>query len=260
MKTIKRMLTVACSLVLLAGCVESVDSETDDEDVADVGQAVEVTSKNGSFTWDGVTVSYKSFGGVNNNGSLPAITSPATTNQFEILALGASLGGDSLGNVDVDKYFDAKMMTDQGFQGIGVKGSGDKKIEMWVRKFNGKSKISLPTHVKSYDLVVLIGRQLNLGGITKNTVQSANSTTWTVPSLLNAPQLNVVAYYGDDSFEVLDTKGGVLLFNKWGFGDGDSLNVMFYKPGTAVPGTISVTRHDSGGSQYVGIRAHLPHQ
>ncbi len=282
MKTARYMFSTICSFALLAGCVGPMDGISEegealgdevaanDEAVESSAQALEVctsypvdsgggerTSASGCFTWGDTFVSYTSKGAVNNSGSMPAFSTPAKVGDFEILALGASNGGDN--SLEVNTYFDKSKMEGQAFQAIGVRGSQDKKIELWIRKNNGQTTINPPSKSKSYNVFVVNGShvRLDMGTITKNTVQGASSSTWTVPSLADATRLNVLAYYGDDNFEVLNS-GGEMIFNKWGFGDGDSLNVMFYEVHDTPPATISVKKHDTtGGSEYVGIRAHF---
>jgi len=284
MKTTKQMFLALCSLVLLAGCVEPVDeiSENDempgDEGSAEDGAADEAvdsaeqelavctynypsdtgvgkrTSAQGCFKWgDSTLIRYTSKGAVNNSG----FTTPAKSGDFEILALGASDGGDT--SVEINTYFDKTKMVNQKFQAIGVRGSKDKKIELWVRKNSGQTTISPPSKSKSYNVLVLNGAdvQLNLGTITKSTIESSSSSAFKVPELSDATRLNVVAYFGDDPFEVTDTFGGEMIFNNWGFGDGDSLNVVFYQPYDTPPSTIGVYDYDPVGKQYVGIRSHF---
>jgi hypothetical protein len=289
MKTTMQMFAALCSLALLAGCAAPGDgiSEEDetlgddasgevasdavgsDEEVGSVEQALctynypsdtgvgERTSSTGCFKWGDTLIGYSSKGAVNNSGSMGSFTTLAKSGDFEILSLGSSLGGND--KTGIDTYFDKAKMEGQKFQAIGVRGSDDKKIEMWVRKNTGQTSISLPSKAKAYNLLALKGAdvQLNLGTITKNTVQSSSSSSFTVPSLSDATRLNVVSYYGDDPFEVLDTKGGQLIFNKWGFGDEDSLNVVFYEPYDTPPSSISVKDYDPVGKQYVGLRAHF---
>lgn len=281
MKTTKQMFAALCSLALLAGCAspvggisesdESMDDDAPAEDSASAEQALAVctynypsdtgvgerTSATGCFKWDNTPIRYSSKGAVNNSGSMAAFNTPAKSGDFEIVALGASLGGNE--STGIDTYFDKAKMEGQKFQAIGVRGSDDKKIEMWVRKNTGQTSVSPPSKAKSYNLFVLNGAdvQLNLGTITKNTVQSATGSAFTVPALADATRLNVVAYYGDDPYEVLNTQGGQLLFNKWGFGDKDSLNVVFYQPYDTPPSTITVKNYEPQGQQYVGLRAHF---
>lgn len=275
-RTIGAVSAVAVSaLLLLAGCqgpesgddtAAEVDSQQAEDAIAsgacgypkNDGGGV-LTSAQGCFPWSGATVRYTSKGAVvalHPGNPIGSVTTPAKTNDYEIVAFGASDGGDA--TTEVNTYFDSSKMVQQGFKAIGVRGEKDKKIELWVRKNSGKSTINPPDKARSYNILVLDGRDvaLKLGSITQHTVNSAGEP-WKVPTGAGS-DFNVLAYFGDDSVEVTDTKGGELLFNKWGFGDGDSLNVIFYAPGDAPPSTVAVTNHAIGGRQYVGILANFP--
>lgn len=276
MKTIMRAIgTISAvaftSLLLLAGCqgIESdedgeVDSQASEEALdgctypnASHKGGGTIVSDSGCFPWSGKAVHYISKGAGNMaGGSIGTVTTPAKAGDYEILALSASHGGDT--STEVDTWFDSKRMTDQGFKGIGVRGETDKKIELWVRKSTGKTTIVTPDKAVEYNVLVLKGADisLNLGGILKHRVEGSGEP-WNVP-VHSGSDFNVLAYFGDDSVEVTDAKGGELIFNQWGFGDGDSLNVMFYAPGTTLPTTIGAKNHDIGGRQYVGILANFP--
>jgi hypothetical protein len=289
MKTTQQMFSALCSLVLLAGCVEpggaiSEEDETfaekvaADDDVAEGDEASDApvqmacardypndtgsgqrTSAIGCFQWGDMVVRYKSNGAVSDSGCMDSLPTPANPGDFEIVAFGAGKDGGGSAKAQVDTFFNEPAMERQRFQPIGVIGSKDKKVEMWVRQNSGQPGITPPREAKAYNLLVIDGStvSLNLEAITRSTVQSADSSAWDVPPLSNATHLNVVAYYGDDAFEILDSRGGEVIFNKWGFGDSDSLNVIFYEPYGTPPSTISVKNHDGGKNEYVGIRAHF---
>jgi hypothetical protein len=218
-----------------------------------------IQSAQGSFPWSTANVRYTSKGSVifpNPGTSIGTVSTPAKTNDFEIVAFGASHGGDA--SVEVNTYFDSTKMVNQGFKAIGVRGQKDKKIELWIRKNGGQTTIDTPSEARSYNVLVIDGRDisLNLGAIKKNDIDRSGAS-WDVPGK-SGSDFNVLAYFGDDSVEVTNTGGGELVFNQWGFGDGDSLNVMFYAPGDAPPSTILINNHAPAGRQYVGILANFP--
>lgn len=262
--------------MLLAGCqgIESdedgdeVDSQSSEDALAgctypNAGHkgGGTIVSDSGCFPWGNKAVHYVSKGaGKFDNSSIGTVPTPAKAGDYEILALSASHGGDT--TTEVDTYFDPQKMKAQGFKGIGVKGETDKKIELWVRKNNGETKIFTPDKAVEYNVLVLKGADisLNLGGIVKHRVEDSGKF-WELP-LQSGSDFNVLAYFGDDPVSVTDTHGGELVFNQWGYGDGDSLNVMFYKPdatpGYKLPKTVSIYNDQPQGQQYVGILANFP--
>jgi hypothetical protein len=223
-----------------------------------------VSAGSGCFTWGGTPVPYVSVGGVFTRSSR-TITSPAAAGDDEVLAFGASHGGND--SLDVDTYMDAARMRAEGFRAIGVRGSRDKKVELWVRHNSGEGTVTLPNLAVAYNLVVFQGVAsrasrpprggLDVDAIRAATVKSANATSWLVPAA-TGDDLRVLAYFGDDPFEVVDARPGGLTCNTWGFGDGDSLNVLVFGPGQRTPARIPVRRYATGGSQYVGILANFP--
>lgn len=223
-----------------------------------------VSSGSGCFAWGGVQVHYASVGGVFTRSSR-TIASPATAGDDEVLAFGASHGGND--TLDVDTYMDAARMRAEGFRSVGVRGSRDKKVELWMRRNSGQSSVTLPNLARVYNLVVFTGVSnassrppragLDAEAFRTTTVKSANATSWLVPAA-SGDDVRVLAYFGDDPFEVLDARPGGLASNVWGFGDGDSLNVVVFGPGQRPPARIPVRRHASGGSQYVGLLANFP--
>lgn len=223
-----------------------------------------VSAGSGCFAWGGSPVQYVSVGGVFTR-SARTIASPATAGDDEVLAFGASHGGND--SLDVDTYMDAARMRAEGFRAIGVRGSRDKKVELWVRHNSGQGTVTLPNLAVAYNLVVFKGVAsrasrpprggLDADAIRAATVKSANASSWLVPAS-TGDDLRVLAYFGDDPFEVVDARPGGLACNTWGFGDGDSLNVLVFGPGQRTPTRLPVRRYAAGGSQYVGVLANFP--
>jgi len=208
-----------------------------------------IQGKQGSFSWNGTRVDYISTGGLTNGGTKQT---PAKAGDYEIVSFGASHGG---GSGKVNEYFDANKMNNQGFQAIAVRGEEDKKVEMWIRKNSGQSSIDIPADARAYDFLVLDGHdiQLELANIEFKTIDSAGDP-YQVP-VSAGDGLKVLSYFSDDSAELTDVGNGTLVFQEWGFGDGDGFATAFFAPGTKPPGNIDITYHDGGGRQYVGIMA-----
>lgn len=227
-----------------AGVVWSVPSDSNE---GNGGGKIE--SKQGSFSWDGTPVDYTSTGGLTNGGLKPT---PANTGDYEIVSFGASHGG---GSGKVDEYFDQNKMNNQGFQAIGVRGEEDKKVEMWVRKNGGQDEIDIPADARAYDFLVLDGNdiQIDLGSIKFDTVRSSGDS-YQVPNP-GGYGLKILSYFSDDSAELSDIGNGTLVFQEWGFGDGDGFSTALYAPGQEPPANIDVIYHDGGGRQYVGLMA-----
>jgi len=180
---------------------------------------------------------------------MKSFKTPATSGKFEIVAFGASSGGDS--GSEVDTYLDKTKMENQGFTALAVEGEKDKKIELWARTNSGQTTINPPEKARSYSVLVLDNpKSLS----SKGTVNSSGSS-WKVPSGGNSNRLQVLAYFGDDPVEVTSWGVGKEVYDTWGFGDGDSLNMAFFTPGQALPSTLSISNHGPQGTQYVGIRA-----
>jgi hypothetical protein len=270
MQTIKRTIgavsAVAVSaLVLMAGCVGDASEDGSNSDLQNSEDAVTgcsypvhkgggvITSMTGCFPWGGVGVQYKSKGEGETGRTVSTV---AVKGNYEIVALSASHGGNE--KTEIDTWFDSGKMTGQGFKPIVVRGSTDKKVELWVRQNNGQTTLNLPDKAVEYNILAINQNnvKLNLNAISKQTVYSGGDS-FKVPSGSNSG-MTILAYFGDDPDEVTNTGGGELLFNKWGFGDGDSLHVILYAPGASVPSTLSINNHSPGGRQWVGIRAHFP--
>ena len=225
-------------------------------------QSGHVLSASGCFSWSGKPVRYTSRGAAvfPYGDIIGTVDSPAAYGDWEIVAFGASHGGDTSKEVGTILSTTTAPMATQGFTLIGVEGELDKKVELWLREYTkvGKSTIAVPTDAKSYNILVLNGADVRVKSdlVAKKTIESSGQP-WRVPGTVGS-DLNILAYFGDDSDEVTNTGGGELLFNEWGFGDGDSLNVMLYAPGDTPPSAITINNHAVGGQQYVGIVANFP--
>jgi hypothetical protein len=225
-------------------------------------QSGHILSASGCFSWSGRPVRYTSRGAAvfPYGDIIGTVDSPAAYGDWEIVAFGASHGGDTSKEVGTIFNTSTATMATQGFALIGVNGELDKKVELWLREYRkaGKSTIAVPTDAKSYNILVLNGADVRVRSelVAQKTIESSGQP-WRVPSTCGS-DLNIVAYFGDDSDEVTNTGGGELLFNEWGFGDGDSLNVVLYAPGDTPPSTMTINNHAVGGQQYVGILANFP--
>ena len=225
-------------------------------------QSGHILNASGCFSWSGKPVRYTSRGAAvfPYGDIIGTVDSPAAYGDWEIVAFGASHGGDTSKEVGAILKTTTATMATQGFALIGVKGELDKKVELWLREYRnvGKSTIAVPTDAKSYNILVLNGADVRVKSelVAQETIESGGQP-WRVPGT-SGSDLNILAYFGDDSDEVTNTGGGELLFNEWGFGDGDSLNVMLYAPGDTPPSTIAINNHAVGGQQYVGILANFP--
>ncbi len=216
------------------------------ETVTDPGGG-KIETAEGSFLWEGIQVDYQSTGGLTNGG---LVNTPAKSGDYEIVSFGASHGS---GTGKVNEYFDEAKMIAQGFVAISVRGEEDRKVEMWIRKNGGQSEIDIPADARAYDFFVIDGNniELNLDDINTNSVHSSGDP-YEVP-VSDGIGIKVLSYFSDDSAELTDVGNGTLVFQDWGFGDGDGFATTFYAPGNEPPETVEITYHDGGGRQYVGI-------
>lgn len=208
-----------------------------------------IVDKKGSFLWDGDPVDYRSRSRVTTGGR---VLISASAGDYEIVSFGASHG---MGAGKVNQYFDEQKMTAQGFRKIGVRGEEDRKVEMWIRKNSGQKEIAIPQDARACSFLVLEGTdvQLDLENIRVATVNRAGDS-YKVPRS-GAEGLKILTYFSDDSVELTRIGKGTLVFQEWGFGDGDGFALALYPPGIEPPGQVEVVNHDPGGRQYVGLLA-----
>lgn len=210
-----------------------------------------VDGTQGTFSWNGTQVDYVSVGGLTNGG---VESTPANSGDYEIVAFGASHGS---GSGKVNEYFDESLMISQGFLPIEVRGEEDRKVELWIRQNTGQSTIDIPDDARAYAFLAIDGNDIsiNLGDIDSDSVRDAGGS-YDAPSV-SGQGMKVLSYFSDDSVELTEFGGGILLFQDWGFGDGDGFAMVLFAPGVSVPGTIGVDNHDPGGRQYVGVLANF---
>jgi hypothetical protein len=205
----------------------------------------------GSFSWKGIKVDYKKTGGLTYGGST---ATPSKSGDFEIVGFGASHGS---GTGNVNTYFNKSKMESQGFKAIAVRGLDDRKAEMWIRKNSGQTNIDIPSRARAYIFLVLDGNdiKINRSYIATATIDSSGSS-YRVPNP-DGSNLQILCYFSDDSVELTNVGNGKIIYQKWGFGDGDGFAMVLYAPGISPPSSISVNNHAPGGRQYVGIGAHF---
>ena len=198
-------------------------------------------------------------GGVNLTKSNISVSSPARSGDYEIVAVaGSSVQGGS--NAPID----SALMTDQGFQLVGVRGAADRKSEIWIRKNNGSSEqASIRITGKGPDVLWSITTidgsksELNLSSIqTANTFasHSSSSASFSAPG---GSGLLFVAMMFDDPVEVLSAGSGSILFKTWGSGDGNGIASLLFQPGVSVPSSVNIKNYDSVGRQYAVVAARI---
>jgi len=209
-----------------------------------------VQSAQGSFSWNGVSVDYKSQGGISAGNGGGVVATPAKNGDFEIVSFGASHGGGTGNN---GTYFDKTKMENQKFKAICIRGCDDRKAEVWIRKNSGQTTIDIPAMAKVHNFIALDGNdvQIDLNSITSATGFPSGSS-YTAPQL-SGSGLKLVAFFGDDPTELLNVGSGYLVYQEWGFGDGDSFSNTLYAPGVSLPSSFPIKNHGQGGQQYVGV-------
>lgn len=210
---------------------------------------------------EGSAVVYTHQGGVNKSTSTHTYPSTANADDYEIVALGASDGGDN--SKEIDTSLDACLMTRQGFHLVGVRGTKDKKAEIWIRKNEGQEEIELTGNGKdvAWCVTTLDGSNLDLAFNEFETEVYTGSHNNRSTAKLKTPGgegFTFAALFFDDPVELTDAGEGSDVFCKeWGHGDGDGFAVVVYQPGDAPSETIEVdiVDHlgDEGGEEYVTV-------
>lgn len=230
---------------------ETGDAETTFVQRKSTGEGGKISGSQGSISVNGKTVNYVVKGGLITGG--PKKDSTAKNGDIEIIQFGASHGG---GGEDKDTYFDKNLMQNQGFRSIAVRGTKDKKIEMWIRKNSGQTQVDTPKMARVYSLLVLKNPNINEKNVDSATVLS-DGNEYDVPNL-NKSGFKVLGYFSDDSVELTKVGDGKLVYQTWGFGDGDGFAMVLYERSAALPKKIQIRNHDAGGRQYVGMVANFP--
>lgn len=203
------------------------------------------------FKWHGIDVGYKKIGGLTFGGT--AYT-PAERGDYEIVGFGASHGSGT-GNVNI--YFDKSKMESQGFKAIAVRGLDDRKVEMWIRKNSGQDNIYIPRKARVFTFLIINGKDAD---IIMTAIVTAKVFSSGIPYKVPNPSgsgLKIICYFSDDPMELTNVGNGKIIYQKWGFGDGDGFAMVLYAPGIPLPGSILVNSHGSGGKQYAGIGANF---
>jgi len=196
------------------------------------------------------------------------VSTDAGPNDYELMYLGVSTGDKRK-----DTPQDGDRMEDQGFKLIGVKGDSDKKVELWIRKNEGRGAISVCKNCGlwgkgkekggmgcGWGAMSLKGVSLDLGSIRTKTDKKSHSSSLSISKLTDVTSrrgLNILAVFFDDSVEITGSDNGDLAINKWGFGDGDGTGIIVWQPGKSVPSKISVKNHEKGGQQTVTVMANI---
>jgi len=196
------------------------------------------------------------------------VSTDAGPDDYEVMYLGVSTGDKRK-----DTPQDGDRMEDQGFKLIGVKGDSDKKVELWIRKNEGRGAISVCKKCGlwgkgagkggmgcGWGVMSLKGVSLDLGSIRIKTDSRSHSSTLSISKIKEVSSrkgLNILAVFFDDSVEIQGSDNGDVAINKWGFGDGDGTGMIVWQPGKSVPSKISVKAHDSGGRQAVSVFANI---
>ncbi|MEM7156420.1 MAG: hypothetical protein AAF799_26440 [Myxococcota bacterium] len=205
---------------------------------------------------------YENDGDVNEHRSNTTVSSVADAGDYEIVALGASDGGgNSLKNIPLDR----DLMEDQDFELVAVRGTKDKKAEIWFRRNDGSNSqrtIELTGNANdvawSVTTVEGSGLELDIDDFTTETHIGSHSNEST--AVLETPSgdgFTFVVFFFDDSVELEDAGEGEILFKTWGHGDGDGMATVLYQADQEPPrvGEVEVDDHDgsSGGEQYVTV-------
>jgi hypothetical protein len=227
------------------------------------GASVWATGTNGGDSGGGSggsgPVRFTSKGGVNKNTSTASVSTPARSGDYEIVAVGGSSvqGGD-------EKPIDASLMTGQGFKLVGVRGTADKKSELWIRRNSGQSSVKITGKGKDigWSLTTIDGTKTRLdissfavatysGGHGEGTADA----TFKTPS---GSGLLIGAFFFDDSVELLSAGDGTILHKDWGFGDGDGVATVLFQPGVSAPSKVRVKEREAcceGGEEFVSVAA-----
>lgn len=197
------------------------------------------------------------------------VSTGAGPEDYELVALGVSSGGGADGQPQ-----DGDFLASQGFQLIGAEGTYDQKIELWIRKNEGRGPITVcqPCGLWSQTAIDMGGlgagwgvvkidgaaAQLNLGSIEKASWQGRH---WFSRVWLSRPSsrvgLGILAIFFDDPTAIGQASGGDLAVAKWGWGDGDGIGLIVWQPGQSLPLSMPVTANEFGGMQYAAITANI---
>ena len=249
---------------------QSVDAEVEVDGRKGILASVVQKESSGTISVNGVDRKYRVKGGYRKGGDESySVSSPANRGDYEILQFGASRGG---GNSEKNEYFNLADIRKQGFTPIMVRGTQDKKIEMWYRKNTGQSSFKTANRAKAYTLLVLENDDgklnINFDKIRVETEYSnmqgcktrfGNGSCYAVPSAArNRSGFKVLGYFSDDSVELTSVGGGKLVYQDWGFGDGDGMHMILYRRSQTPPEYVTTLNHDSGGRQYVSMMVVFP--
>lgn len=173
----------------------------------------------------------KTTGGVNTGNGLLTQRSIADKGDLEIVVLGASGSKNGTG------YMNASAMESQGFEKRGVKGDGDKKVEVWARVNNGQSTVKIPGDAKDVGFTIhTIDSRYNLSP--DNLVTSGSSGKLSKgeravfdSSFRPTNGFTIHEVFMDDPGRITDAGQGKLKHSTSGFGDGDSHSSIIFPGG-----------------------------
>lgn len=223
---------------------------------------VEYTYGDGGGGGTDEEIDYTNEGDVNEHRSNTSVSSDADEGDYEIVALGASDGGgSSLKNIPLDR----DLMEDQDFELIGVRGTKDKKAEIWIRRNDGSNsqntiELSGNANDVAWSVTTIDGSDLELDfddfSVETHIGTHSNDTTATLETP-SGSGFTFVVFFFDDPVELEDAGEGEILFRTWGHGDGDGMATVLYQAGEEPPleTELPVDDHDgsSGGEQYVTV-------
>lgn len=181
---------------------------------------------------------------------------PTGNGDYEFVLSGASDGSEE---TEVDQPLDRALMEGQGFTLVGVRGTKDRRSEIWVRQNSGQTQIEISGDANDVAYCVLTIYSNNFSfdidrdikNVTKYDVHGSSSVSLHLPSQAG---LRIASIFFDDSVNVTRAPSGFLLSSRALFGDGDGFSAVMYEPASEPPTSLPIERQESGGgSQYASV-------
>jgi len=189
------------------------------------------------------------------------------SSEYELVIFGASNAGGG-----TNQPQEGNRLANQGFQLVGVKGTSDQKIEVWIRMNLGRGGVTLcepcglwTDYAKEtggkgcgWAIMKIKRAQFNLNDIR---VTSWNGTHGSSSVWLQSPSsrtgFTVMAMFFDDSVQLTSASRGTVAYEKWLFGDGDGISLVAWQPGQSMPSNANIREYDGGGNQFTAVALNL---
>lgn len=176
---------------------------------------------------------------------------------YEFVLSGASDGGNE--DANIDEPLDRGLMEEQGFTLLVVRGSKDRRSEIWARENTGQSQIEISGNANdvAYCVLTIYKNNFNfdisqdIKTVTKYSTHGSSSVPLQYPTQAG---LKIASIFFDDPIRVTGAPAGFLVSSIAGHGDGDGFAAVMHEPASYPPTSLPIERLDSSGaSQYVSV-------